>query len=93
MTRSTIGVRTLVDEPFEGLSEIEEPVDWQRADPELEIVEVVVGAIEDRPVFVGWPRYEFLRLHQVRPVDSFGLVHGRRWTSRWRITRPRRRRR
>ena len=22
------GVRTLVDEPFEGLAEIEEPVDW-----------------------------------------------------------------
>jgi len=46
-------VRTLVDEPFEGFAEIEEPVDWQRAIPDLGVVEVVV--VDDRAVLVGGP--------------------------------------
>jgi len=49
-------VRTLVDEPFEGLAEIEEPVDGQRAVPDLGVVEVVV--VDDRAVLIGGPGRE-----------------------------------
>lgn len=57
-------VRTLVDEPFEGLAGLEEPVDGQRALLELEIIEVVVGAVDDRAVLVGGPGCKLLRYRQ-----------------------------
>lgn len=54
-------VRTLVDEPFEDLGKIEEPVDGQRALLEL-VIEIVV--VDDRAVLVGRPGRELPRGRQ-----------------------------
>lgn len=91
-------VRTLVDEPFEGLAEVEEPVDGQRAAPELiEVVEVVVGAVEDRAVLVGGSGRELPLCRQPGRLGEAGaqrlVLRGRRRTSGRRRVRARRRRR
>lgn len=64
-------VRTLIDEPFDGLAEIEEPIDGWRGWPNFEVIEVVVGAIEDRAVLVGGPRR---KLPRGRQPGRFGMA-------------------
>lgn len=98
--RAPIGpIRTLIDEPFEGLAEIEEPVDGQlTAVPELiEVVEVVVGAVEDRAVLVGRSGRELPLCRQPGCLGMAGpqrlVLRGRRGTSGRRRIRARRRRR
>jgi len=90
-------VRTLIDELF---AEIEDPIDGRRGWPDFEVIEVVVGAVEDRAVLVGGPRRKLPRGRQPRrfgmagPVGPQRLVqHGRRGTSSCRRVRARRRRR
>lgn len=83
----------LIDELF---AEIEEPIDGRRGWPDFEVIEVVVGAVEDRAVLVGGPRRKLPRGRQpgqfgmAGPVGPQRLVqHGRRGTSSRRRVRAR----
>jgi len=75
-------VRTLFVEFF---AEIEDPIDGRRGWPDFEVIEIVVGAVEDRAVLVGGPRRKLSRGRQpgrfgmTGPVGPQRLVqHGRR---------------